>query len=123
MAELKKIDTIPDSLIETGGLKIYTNLDLELQLKLEEYIKTYITDEKLQVASIIADPNNGKILALVGGTDYSKSEYNRAISSKRQVGSTFKPFLYYAAIENGFTASTTFNSSKTTFVFSSYNFV
>lgn len=118
MAELKKIDTIPDSLIETGGLKIYTNLDLKLQLELEKYIHTYITDDKLQVASIIADPNDGKILALVGGTDYSKSEYNRAISSKRQVGSTFKPFLYYAAIENGFTSSTTFNSSKTTFVFS-----
>ena len=118
MAELKKIDTIPDSLIDTGGLKIYTNLDLNLQMELEKYIDTYITDEKLQIASIIADPNDGKILALVGGTDYSKSEYNRAISAKRQVGSTFKPFLYYAAIENGFTASTTFNSSKTTFVFS-----
>ncbi len=118
MAELKKIDTIPDSLIDTGGLKIYTNLDLKLQLELEKYIDQYITDDKLQIASIVADPNDGKVLALIGGTDYSKSEYNRAISSKRQVGSTFKPFLYYAAIENGFTASTTFNSSKTTFVFS-----
>lgn len=118
MAELKKIDTIPESLIDTGGLKIYTNLDLKLQLELEKYVNQYITDDKLQIASIIADPNNGKVLALIGGTDYSKSEYNRAISSKRQVGSTFKPFLYYAAIENGFTASTTFNSSKTTFVFS-----
>ena len=116
--ELKKIDNIPKSLIESKGLKVYTNLDLNLQLDLEKNINKYLVDDKLQIASVIAEPNTGKILALVGGKDYSKSEYNRAISSKRQVGSTFKPFLYYAAIENGFTASTTFNSTKTTFVFS-----
>lgn len=118
IAELKKIDIIPASLIDTGGLKIYTNLDLDLQLDLEKNINIYLSDDKLQIASIIADPNNGNILALIGGKDYSKSEYNRAISAKRQVGSTFKPFLYYSAIENGFTASTTFNSTRTTFVFS-----
>ena len=64
------------------------------------------------------DPNTGKILALVGGKNYSKSQYNRAVNSKRQVGSTMKPFLYYAALENGFTSSTTFTSEKTTFTFS-----
>ena len=116
--ELKNIESIPASLLETGGIKVYTNLDLKLQLELEKNINNYIKDDKLQIASVISEPSTGKIKALVGGRDYSKSEYNRAISSKRQVGSTFKPFLYYAAIENGFTASTTFNSSKTTFVFS-----
>ena len=115
--ELKKIDNIPKSLIESKGLKVYTNLDLNLQLDLEKNINKYLVDDKLQIASVIAEPNTGKILALVGGKDYSKSEYNRAISSKRQVGSTFKPFLYYAAIENGFTASSTFSSEETTFVF------
>ena len=118
MNELKNIESIPASLLETGGIKVYTNLDLKLQLELEKNINAYIKDEKMQIASVISEPSTGKIKALVGGRDYSKSEYNRAISSKRQVGSTFKPFLYYAAIENGFTASTTFNSSKTTFVFS-----
>lgn len=54
------------------------------------------------------NPKNGDVIALIGGTDYIKSEFNRAINSKRQVGSTMKPFLYYAALENGFTASTTF---------------
>ena len=44
-----------------------------------------------------------------------QSQFNRATSSKRQVGSTIKPFLYYAALENGFTASTSFTSEKTTF--------
>jgi len=64
------------------------------------------------------NPLDGSVIALAGGTDYNKSQYNRAISSKRQVGSTIKPFLYYAALENGFTASTTFTSEETTFVFS-----
>lgn len=118
MNELDHIESIPASLIETGGLKIYTNLNLELQLELEKNFNTHMTDENLQVSSIIAEPNNGKVVALVGGRDYSKSQYNRAITSKRQVGSSLKPFLYYSALENGFTASTTFTSSKTTFILS-----
>ena len=121
MHELENIKSIPSSLIETGGLKIYTNLNMDLQKELEKNINNYISDEKLQVSSIIANPKNGEVLALVGGKDYSKSEYNRAISSKRQMGSTLKPFLYYLAIENGFTASTTFTSSKTTFILSNNN--
>lgn len=119
ISELKSLEGIPSSLIETGGLKVYTNLDLEAQLNLEENINTYLSeDEDLQIASIMMDPNTGAIKALVGGRDYSKSQYNRATTASRQVGSTLKPFLYYSALENGFTASTTFNSSKTTFVFS-----
>lgn len=51
-------------------------------MELEKYIDTYVTDDKLQVASIIADPNDGKILALVGGTDYSKSEYTEQFLPK-----------------------------------------
>ena len=65
-------------------------------------------------------PQDGHIIALTGGRNYSISQFNRAINSKRQVGSTMKPFLYYAALENGFTESTTFTSEKTTFVFSVY---
>ena len=72
----------------------------------------------IELSSIIVEPNTGKVLALTGGRDYDKSEYNRAIKSKRQVGSTIKPFLYYSALENGFTPSTTFTSEKTTFSFS-----
>ena len=117
--ELKSIKTIPTSFLETGGLKIYTNLDPEAQKSMEDSIdKNFKDNEELQVAAVMMNPNNGKVFALTGGRDYSKSQYNRAISAKRQVGSTMKPFLYYAALENGFTESTTFTSEKTTFMFS-----
>ena len=117
--ELKTLDGIPRTYIETGGLKIYTNLDLNAQTLLEENVKKTITDnDELQANAIMMDPNNGKIIALLGGRDYSKSQYNRSISSYRQIGSTMKPLLYYAALENGFTASSAFLSEKTTFSFS-----
>lgn len=116
--ELKDIPSIPDSLLTTGGIKIYTTLDSEAQKELEKSI-----DEKkmkdLQVAAILMKPDNGDVLALVGGTDYNSSQYNRAINAKRQVGSTMKPFLYYAALESGFTSASSFISEKTTFSFAS----
>lgn len=116
MEELKKINSVPDNYSELGGLKIYTNFNYELQKNLEDNIKeSYPADSSLQTASVVMDPNTGGIMALVGGRDYNKSTYNRAIDSKRQVGSTMKPYLYYSALENGFTAGTTFKSEKTTF--------
>ena len=119
MKELNTLKQIPNSYLETGGIRIYTNLDMDAQRILEESVeKNMNTDNDLQVASVMMEPQTGKILALVGGRDYSKSQYNRAYQSTRQVGSTMKPFLYYAALENGFTASTTFMSSETTFTFS-----
>ncbi len=115
ISELEEIDSIPSSFLETGGLKVYTNLDTNAQKILEESAKKNITNKNIQLASIVMDPKTGGVLALSGGRDYNKSQYNRAINAKRQVGSTIKPFLYYSALENGFTASTTFTSEKTTF--------
>ena len=116
--ELKNIDSIPTSFLATGGLKIYTNLDIDLQKNMEENMKNDISNENLEIASVAMEPNTGKIFALIGGRDYRKSQFNRATDAKRQVGSTMKPILYYAALENGFTPSTTFKSAKTTFLFS-----
>ena len=116
MKELETIKSVPSSFLETGGLKIYTNLDMNALNILEQKIDAHIDqNSELQVSAIIVDPNNGEIKAIAGGKDYSKSEFNRVTSSKRQMGSSFKPILYYAALENGFTASTTFTSEKTTF--------
>lgn len=118
MQELENLDYIPDSFLETGGLKIYTYLDIKAQNSLEKAMDKHITNENIELATIMMIPENGHVVALTGGRDYSKSKFNRAINAKRQMGSTLKPFLYYAGLENGFTASTTFTSEKTTFVFS-----
>lgn len=120
-AELENLEGIPDSLIEYGGIKIYTFLNMEAQRVMEESINKNMTDSDMQVASIIINPKNGGIMALAGGKDYSISQYNRAISAKRQVGSAIKPLLYYAALENGMVSSSTFLSEPTSFMFSDNN--
>jgi len=114
--ELKTIDNIPESILSTGGIKIYTTMNSTAQAILEEAVNKNKSGD-LQVAGVLMDPDNGGVLALVGGTDYDSSQFNRAISAKRQVGSTMKPFLYYSALENGFTSASSFISEKTTFSF------
>jgi len=117
--ELKKINSVPLSYSDNKGLKIYTNLNLPAQKKLEQVIReTLPIDSEIETSSVMMNPNTGGIIALVGGRDYTKSSYNRATESVRQVGSTMKPYLYYAALENGFTASSAFTSEATTFTFS-----
>ncbi len=116
--ELETIDSIPSSYSDTKGLKIYTNLDLNAQKNLEKTIRETIPDEsEIETAAVMMNPNTGGIIALVGGRDYSKSSFNRATDSMRQVGSTMKSYLYYAALENGFTSSSAFTSEATTFTF------
>ncbi len=115
MQELKNIKTIPSELVQAGGIKVYTYLDLNAQEVLEQNIIKNIGDSGLQSASVIIDPKSGGVIALSGGINYAQSQYNRAISSGRQVGSTMKPFLYYGALEEGMTSSSTFNSQFTTF--------
>ncbi len=118
--ELETLEEIPDSLIEAGGIKVYTSLNLNAQKIMEENILKYMDDneESMQVASIIINPKTGGVMALTGGLDYAKSQFNRATQSSRQVGSAIKPFLYYAALENGMVSSSTFLSEPTTFMFS-----
>ena len=113
--ELSNIKEVPASLVNAGGLKIYTTLDLDEQTSLENNILNNKVDDELQVASVIVDPKTGAVKALTGGMNYAKSQYNRALKSKRQVGSTMKPFLYYAALENNMTMSSSFRSEETTF--------
>ena len=117
LSELKNIPSIPESLLTTGGIKIYTTLDNKAQNILESAVGG-ITWDDLQVSAVLMNPNNGEVMALIGGTNYNSSQFNRAINAKRQVGSTMKPFLYYAALENGFTMASSFISEKTTFSFS-----
>ena len=114
--EMLNIKDIPKSLIDTGGLMVYTYLDIDAQKNLESIISEEMDGSgQLQVAAMIREPKTGNIIAMIGGKNYNESEFNRAYQAKRQVGSTFKPILYYAALENGMTASSTFSSEKTTF--------
>ena len=116
--ELESIDSIPNTYNDINGLKIYTTLDLEAQKQLEKNINDSIPKtSEIQTASVLMNPQDGGVLALVGGRDYNKSSYNRATKSMRQVGSTMKPYLYYAALESGFTTSSSFTSEATTFSF------
>ncbi len=64
-----------------------------------------------QAAFVAINPDNGSIRALVGGLDFSQSNFNRAFDAKRQPGSNFKPFIYAAALENGKTAASRINDS------------
>lgn len=115
--ELESLPSVPKTLIDTGGLKIYTSLDMDAQKSLEDSVNKNMNGSDLQAAGLMVDPKTGNIIALIGGTSYAKSQYNRVISSQRQVGSTMKPLLYYAALENGMTSASTFLSQETTFVF------
>ncbi len=114
--ELNELKVVSEDTIRKKGLKIYTTLDIKAQSALEDAINKNLENKKeMQTAGLVMNPKNGNILALAGGKDYSKSQYNRAVSAKRQVGSAMKPILYYSALENGLTSSTTFLSKPTTF--------
>lgn len=66
---------------------------------------------KVQGAIVVIDVNNGRILAMQGGYSFAQSEFNRATQAKRQVGSSFKPFVYLAGLENGFAPNTILDAS------------
>ncbi|HHY73805.1 MAG TPA: penicillin-binding protein [Bacillus bacterium] len=113
---LKNVVQLDERTIELGGLRVYTTLDPDAQEKAETHINTIINPEsEIQVALLSMEPQTGKVRALVGGRDYSKSPFNRVTQAERMPGSTFKPFLYYAALAHGYTPSTTMRSEPMSF--------
>ncbi len=91
-----------DQQIFSGGLKVYTTLDADIQKIANEALAR----SGYQGAILCIDPQNGYIKAMVGGKSYEESKFNRATQAYRQPGSTFKPFIYAAALDSGFTPST-----------------
>jgi penicillin-binding protein 1A len=113
-----------------AGLRVYTTLDMDLQQIAERALEKNLTDLEtelkskethenyavpaadalhagfstpyLQGAVVGIDPRTGAVRALVGGRDWNHSNFNRATQARRQAGSAFKPFVYTAAIDNGF---------------------
>lgn len=97
------------------GLNIYTSFHQEYQDTLNQLIKEKNIQTDLQCAFTVVNPKTSQLQALLGGKDYSKSQYNRALHANRQIGSTMKPLLYYLALENGFNPTTSFLCEPTTF--------
>ena len=127
-----------------GGLKVYTTLDADLQGLAETAVERQLTNlEKdmklkltraayiagvaagkipagghttyLQGAVVALDPRTGEIRALLGGRDWNESNFNRAVQAARQPGSSFKPFVYAAAMDNGFKPTDTIVDEPVTF--------
>jgi penicillin-binding protein 1A len=114
-----------------GGLRVFTTIDLDMQKEAESQVAAQLEDiekqrlkalEKrsagkkgkagtepvppqppLQAALVALDPATGEVRALVGGRNFEESRFNRAVQARRQPGSAFKPFVYAAAIEAGYT--------------------
>ncbi len=108
--------------VRTGGYTIETTIDLKLQEAGRDALKyTYglarkrairskdfnaTAFEKRNGALVSIDPASGEVLSLVGGVDYQKSAFNRATQARRQPGSAFKPFIYQAALDLGYSGAT-----------------
>lgn len=100
--------------VESGGLKVISTLDYELQEKAEEIVlKHALQNEKESNASnaslVAIEPNTGEILTMVGSRDYFDKEIDgkfNIATARRQPGSSFKPFIYATAMEKGFTPNT-----------------
>lgn len=96
--------------VNYGGLKIYTTLDRRLQSLAWDAVQGYLPEidgllkdkngaSKVEGALVAVEPGTGWLKAMVGGRNYSESQYNRATANYRQPGSGFKPFVYYTALE------------------------
>ncbi len=103
--ELK--DIFGNEAVLKGGMRVQTTVDLNIQRLAEETVKRqhallrqrgFYAD---QMALVAIDPRTHFVKAMVGGVDYNTSQYNRAIQARRQPGSAFKPFVYYAAFASG----------------------
>ncbi len=106
--------------IYKAGLKVYSSLDLNLQRMAQDAFNEGLVEaealirpglqtpkgrepEPLQGALVLLEPATGEIKALIGGRDFQKSKFNRAVQAQRQPGSAFKPFIYTTAFIHGFT--------------------
>lgn len=112
----------PD-MAERGGLRVYTTIDLPLQMEAEkivaEEIEKVISLNITNGAAVIMDPNTGEILSMVGSRDYFSEEidgqFNVAVNGLRQPGSSIKPLTYLALLQRGYTPASLLMDVETTF--------
>ncbi|HEY3413199.1 MAG TPA: PBP1A family penicillin-binding protein [Armatimonadota bacterium] len=106
--------------VDRGGLEVRTTLHYGMQQAAEQAVvaglataaSQHLVTSKTEAALTCVDPHNGYIRAMVGGKEWGKSQFNRAISNKRQLGSSFKPFVYTAALNEGWNQYRTVGDSR-----------
>jgi penicillin-binding protein 1A len=98
-----------------GTIRIHTTLDLRLQQLAADIIDTTLAksgrEKHAGQAALVAMRPDGSVVAMVGGRDYDRSQYNRAVQAQRQPGSAFKLFDYYAALRKGYTPQDTISDA------------
>jgi penicillin-binding protein 1A len=98
-----------------GGLQVKTTIDLGLQERARDAIEKWLPGPDAPDAALVAvDPKTGNVLAMVGGRNYRESQFNLAVQSERQPGSSFKPFVLATALQQGISPATTFVSKPLT---------
>lgn len=111
----KRAEKMIGGSLQTAGLEIYTNLDQRAQLEGQRAVRAGVAavaarnsggNGAPEAALIALDGCSGKVRALIGGTDFSTTPFNRAVQAKRPAGSVFKPLVYSAALEKGWTTDT-----------------
>ncbi|MGP4072373.1 transglycosylase domain-containing protein [Piscibacillus sp. B03] len=117
MKQASKLIGIDRQTLDSQGYQVYTTIDQEAQKQLEQTIQEELPEdsEELQIGAVTIDPQSGKIVAMQGGRNFDETPYNRVTQAERMTGSTFKTFLYYAALVYGFTPSTLVESRETSF--------
>lgn len=122
------VNRVAASQLEVSGAtqQIYTTIDLDLQQLAEAAINRQLEHlngiyknraVKPQAALVALDPRTGNVLAMVGGREYGESQLNRVTDARRQPGSTFKPFVYAAALEDGLSPVQMFTDAPRDFVY------
>lgn len=105
--------------IYRGDLKIVTTLDWQMQEAAERAVREGVTGARglhiSEGALVAIDYRTGAVKALVGGLDYKKDQYSCATQARRQAGSAFKPFVYTAAMDSGFTPDSVFRDSRVSY--------
>jgi 1A family penicillin-binding protein len=113
----KLIELYGKEILEQGGVEVTAALDLNLQKLAEQTLRSGVRkiSPQLQGALVSLDIATGDLLAAVGGEDFSKSSYNRALYARRQPGSAIKPLIYAAAVEKGITGSSIWDDTPVTY--------
>src|SRR4029453_15312515 len=107
------IDELGADVVNRGGLKVSTTLDLDLQAKAKAAVEGALDRTGDPRAALVAiDAKSGAVRAMYGGHDFGKRQFNYATDAQRQAGSTMKPFVLGQAVEDGISIHSNFEGSR-----------